>query len=95
MKYKTKKKIAVFIMIVMILAVVSLFVVGLSSSARADDGGWKVRINDPCNHTTALAFAKGTVENYWVGSSGNMICVELTDGREFMTHWCNVLLYKD
>lgn len=94
MKYKTKKKIAVFILIVTILAAISLFVVELSSPARADDGRWKVRINDPCNHVTSLAFAKGAVEDYIRGSDG-LVHVMLTDGREYLTHWCNVIMYKD
>lgn len=95
MKRKTKVLIAWICAIVFMICVLLLPLLGFLNSAKADGRPWKVRINDPCNHSHSLNFAKGEVANYWVGSSGNMVCVELTDGREYMTHWNNVVMYKE
>ena len=94
MKRKTKIRIAWICAIVFLICVIALPIIGFLSPAKADEKPWKVRINDPCNHTHSLASAKGEVADYSVTSYG-MVHLELTDGREYMTHWNNVLMYKE
>lgn len=94
MKRKTKIRIAWICVIVFLICVLLLPLFGFLSPAKADERLWKVRINDPCNHTHSLAFAKGEVADYSVTSYG-MVCLKLTDGSMYMTHWNNVLMYKE
>ena len=94
MKHKTRKKIAAFIVAALLLAAAALVIAGLSSPARANEKPWKVRINDPCRREYSWPYASGEVADY-VGCRNGMVRVELTDGREYTTHWANVLFYKD
>ena len=94
MKHKTRKKIAAFIVTVMLLAAAALVIVDLSSHARADEKPWKAIIADPSFQRSNVEFAKGEVAGYSYSNAG-VVFIELTDGREYATNWSNVLMYKD
>lgn len=93
MKRKTRIRIAVFILILIVLFPLVVHICYLNS-AKADEALWKVRIHDPCNHKMKYICTEGEVAYYSVTSYG-MVYLELTDGREYMTHWNNVLMYKE
>ena len=93
MKRKTRIRIAVFILILIVLFPLVVHICYLNS-AKADEALWKVRIHDPCNHKMRYICAEGEVAK-WVSGSSGRVHIELTDGREYMTHWNNVLMYKE
>lgn len=35
----------------------------------------------------------GVVDNYICSRSG-FVCIRFSDGREYMTHWINVVMYR-